>query len=375
MTGVQLAMLRSSVSTNGKVEADKVYDLRAPFAGTCRTIQVHAGDSFKAGQPIVTIYDPALESELTSARAELDAAEVDLQKLRRGPPKEELDQASAEIAKLRLDLENAQKTFETNQWLAQREAVSRNDLDTSRNEVKRLQLLLDAAVTHKENIERRVTEGDRKRAESRLDAARSHLRLLEENRERSVVRAPCDGVLYHFELKPGAYLAAGEPIGLFADLSDLRVRAFVDEPDLGHVSTGAEVEIRWDALPQQTWKGTVLHIPSEVVTRGTRSVAEVLCSIDTPRTGLLPNVSVDVDLMTAQGPKVPTLPRSAVFTEGKDHYVWLIQNGQAVRRSIETGRGTASLIEVTGGLSQSDRVILPGEVPVSEGMKVRVAGK
>jgi HlyD family secretion protein len=375
VTGMQLATLRSSISTNGKVEAEKVYELHAPFRGTIRTIEVHAGDSFKAGQPIVTIYDPALQSEITSARAELDAAEVELEKLSRGPSKEELDQASAEIARLGLELNNARSTLGTNEWLMQRGALSRSDLDRSSNEVKRLQLLLDAAVTRKDNIEKRFTDGDTKRATSRVEAARDRLRLLADNQERSVIRAPANGILYHFDLKPGAYLAPGDSIGLFADLSHLRVRAFVDEPDLGHVVEGAEVEIRWDARPQELWKGSVLHIPPEVVTRGTRSVAEVVCSISTPRLGLLPNVSVDVEIMTSPGPKVPTLPRSAVFTEGKDHYVWTILNGMATKRSVDTGRGTASLIEVTGGLSNNDRVIIPGEVPITEGMKVQAAGK
>ena len=92
---VQLSSLHSSISTNGKVEADTVFDLHAPFAGVCRAIHAHAGDRLKAGEPILMIEDPAQQSELAAARAELEAARSELQSIHRGPSKEELNQNEA----------------------------------------------------------------------------------------------------------------------------------------------------------------------------------------------------------------------------------------------------------------------------------------
>lgn len=370
-----MSSLHSSISTNGKIEAGTIYELHAPFAGVCRGIRAHAGDHLKAGEPILTIEDPSLQSDLASARAELEAARVDLQTVRRGPSKEELNQAEAEISRLQQELEGAMKILETNEWLLKRDAISRFEVEQSRRAVDRLRESLAAATTHRNDLKARYTDSDLKRADSRVEAAKSKVELLEGNIARSVVRAPFNGTLYHFEIKDGAYVNAGESLGLFADLSRLRARAFVDEPELGQITSGAGVTIHWDAHSDETWQGKVQFIPSEVVTRGTRSVAEVLCSIESPRGSLIPNVNVDIEIVTAEGRKVPTLPRSAVFLEGKDHYVWMIHNDQAVRRSVEVGRGTSSLVEVTGGIAIGDRVILPGEIPIAEGMKVRVSGK
>ncbi len=344
---IQPATLRSSVSTNGKIEAGKVYELRAPFAGICRDIRVQAGDTLKADQPILTVEDPALRSELAAARAELEAAKVESQNIQRGPTKEELNQAEAEAARFRLELENARKALETNEWLLKRDAVSRFDVEQSRREVERLKQQFDAATTRRRDIQSRYTEADRERAAARLEAAGLKLALLEGNQARSMVRAPANGTLYHFELKSGAYVNDGDMIGLFADLSHLRVRAFVDEPELGQVSVGNEVLIQWDAFPREAWKGVVLSIPSEVVTRGTRSVAEVLCSVTSPRPHLIPNVNVDVEIMASDGPEVKSLPRNTVFLEGSSHYVWIVRGGQVVRRTIDAGRATASLIETS----------------------------
>jgi HlyD family secretion protein len=372
---VQLSSLHSSISTNGKIEADRVFELHAPFAGVCRDIRVHAGDHLKAGDSILMIDDPAQRSDLASARAELEAAKSDLQAIRRGPAKEELNQAEAEISRLQQELDGARKILETNEWLLKRDAISRYDVEQNRRGVDRLTESLEVATTHRNDIKARYTDADRKRANSRVEAAKSKIELLEGNIARSVVRAPANGTLYHFEMKEGAYVSAGEALGLFADLSRLRARAFVDEPELGQITNGAEATIRWDAHSDETWKGKVLFLPSEVVTRGTRSVAEVLCSIESPRGSLIPNVNVDIEIVTAEGRRVPTLPRAAVFLEGKEHYVWIIHNEQAARRSVDVGRGTSSLVEVTGGIAIGDHVIVPGDTPIVEGMKVRVSGK
>jgi len=89
---------------------------------------------------------------------------------------------------------------------------------------------------------------------------------------------------------------------------------------------------------------------------------------------LVPNINLDVEILTGEGEKVPTLPRACVVPDGKSHFVWVIRNGVAARQIIQTGRSSPSVIEVTGGLSSEDKVILPGETPLSEGMRVRIQG-
>lgn len=372
---VDVAPLQSSINTNGKVEADQVYELRSPVAGFCRQVDVHEGDKLKAGKPIVSIDNPALLPELAAARAELESAEVDLRNIRRGPTAEELNQAEADVARYALELNNARKVLETNEWLLERQAVAKGEVDQGRRQVELLQQSLSAATTRRDDIKKRYDDVDRQRATLRVDAAKARLKYLEGNLAQSVMRAPISGTLYHLAVKTGAYVNTGDLIGLFADLSRLRVRAFIDEPDLGRLSVGEEVVIRWGAHPHDSWKGIVRFIPSEVVAHGSRSVAEVLCSIESPPTSLIPNTNVDVEILTAQGPNVLSLPRDAVFPDGKGFFVWLVRNGRAEKRVVRTGRSTISRIELTSGLSQGEKVIIPGDAPIVEGMRVQVPGE
>ncbi len=369
---VGMAPLQSTVDTNGKVEADRIYELRAPLPGFCSFLSVREGDKLKAGEMIARIDDPSLASDLAAARAELESAQVDLRNIKRGPPPEELNQTEADVARIRLELDNARKTLQTNEWLYERQAISRAEVDQSKRQVQLLEHSFSAATTRRDDIKKRYDGVDRQRATLRVEAALARMKYLESNSTRSVLRAPVDGTLYHFAIKTGAYVNTGDLIGVFADLSHLRVRAFVDEPDLGRLSLGEQVVIQWDAHPKESWKGTVRFIPPEVVAHGSRSVAEVLCSIDSPEGSLIPNVNVDVEILTAPGPSVLSLPRDAVFPDGNEFFVWLARDGRAVRRTVQTGRSTIERIEIIGGVSKGDKVIIPGGETIIEGMRVQV---
>lgn len=375
VTRLEFSSLHKTINTNGKIEASKVYELHAPFSGACRHIDAREGQHLKQGQAVVTIDDPALHSDLAAARAELDSAEVELRNVRRGVAPEELNQAQADLSKLELQLQNGKKTLETNEWLFQRNAISRSDLDQSRREVAQTEQALGAAKVHVQDLKTRFTEQDVKRAASRVEAAQARVRYLEDNARRAVVRSPIGGTLYRFSIKEGAYVAAGELLGLVADLARLRVRAYVDEPDLGQVLKGSEVLVRWSAYPALSWKGTVQEIPPEVTRLETRSVAEVLCSIDSPRESLIPNINVDVGIATRPGPQIASLPRSTVFTDGENQFVWLVKDSRAEKHIVHTGQSTSTRIEITGGLSANDNVIVPGNVPITEGMRVQVTGE
>jgi len=373
VTEVKLSDVHTHINTNGKVEAEKVFELHPPLSGRCTRIYVREGAQLKSGDPVLALDDSALRSELASARAELATAETELRNVERGPTAEELNQAEAEIARYRMEADAARKTLEANERLLQKGAVSKFEVEESRRGLARAEQSLQSAITRRDDIRRRYDTVDRQRAVARVEAAKSRIAFLESSIERSILRAPASGTLYQFDVRDGAYLEAGALVGLLADLTRLRVRAFVDEPEMGRVALGNTVIVHWDARPQESWKGVVAHIPAQVVARGTRSVAEVLCSISSPQQTLIPNINVDAEIETAQGPKVPTLPRECVFPEGKDYFVWVFQNGQARKRKVVTGRATSTFMEVTGGLSVGDRVIIPGDFSLTEGMRVRVA--
>ncbi len=368
---VSMAALQRSVATNGKVEAEKIYDVRAPVAGICRRTDAQDGMRLKKGHAILRFEDPSLPSQMAAAQADLDAAEVDLRDIQRGPTAEELNQADADVAHAQLVADNARKLVQTNEWLLTRNAITRFEVEQSRRALAEAEQALRTAQKHLEDLKKRYGDLDLRRARSRVEAAEARIQYLKESVERLIVRAPADGTLYQFNVKDGSYLNVGDSIGLFADLTHLRLRAYVDEPDIGEIAVGEKVVIRWDARPQDEWLGVVVRLPAQVVALGTRSVAEVLCSIENPQSTLMSNINVDVDIQAPEGPEVVSLPRGVVFPEGSKEFVWVIDAGKAAKRYVETGRSTSARIEITQGLKVGEKVIDPQDDLLSEGLKVR----
>jgi HlyD family secretion protein len=164
-----------------------------------------------------------------------------------------------------------------------------------------------------------------------------------------------------------------------ADLHKVRVRAFIDEPELGGLETGEQVRITWDALPNRTWMGKTQVIPKQVVQRQARSVGELLCEVNNDKLELLPNINVNVRINSRERIGVLSVPRGAVEAENGRRFVFVVLRnalgvGKATleKREIHVGIADATNYEVTGGLNEGEMVALPGDVDLKDGMAVKI---
>jgi HlyD family secretion protein len=164
-----------------------------------------------------------------------------------------------------------------------------------------------------------------------------------------------------------------------ADLHKVRVRAFIDEPELGGLEPGEPVRITWDALPNRAWMGKTQVIPKQVVVHGPRSVGELLCEVDNHKLELLPNINVNVRINSSERVNVLTVPRGAVEAQDGRRFVFVVLRnalgvGKATleRREIHVGIADATDYEVVSGLQEGEMVALPGDVDLKDGMPVRI---
>jgi multidrug efflux pump subunit AcrA (membrane-fusion protein) len=151
------------------------------------------------------------------------------------------------------------------------------------------------------------------------------------------------------------------------------VLIYIDEPELGRVKLGAPVRITSDAYPERHWECQVDRLPAEVVALDTRRVGEVHCSVD-DADELIPNLRVSVNIESAAAKNALAVPREAIFRDNGRTSVWVVNGtGQAERREVGLGAASASRVEIRSGLSESDRVLLPGQQVLTAGETVRLA--
>jgi HlyD family secretion protein len=188
------------------------------------------------------------------------------------------------------------------------------------------------------------------------------------------VRAPFAGTVYFLPAKAGAFVQIGDLLLQEADLSQLQVRAFVDEPEIGRLALGQTVRITWDALPGKFWQGTVASLPSTVINRGSRVVGEVLCRVDNTARLLLPNVNVNATIVSVSKENALSVPREAVREDATHSYVFVVEGGELRRRDVTLGIANLTHVEILNGIGVRDVIAVQSlsPSPLADGVAVKI---
>jgi HlyD family secretion protein len=166
----------------------------------------------------------------------------------------------------------------------------------------------------------------------------------------------------------------GDVLAAIADPSARRVRIRIDEPDLPRIAVGQKLTVTFDGLPGRRWEGRVAEVAAGLREEGGRHVGDVSGEI-ADREALLPgNASVNVSIVTAERPGALVIPRAAILRDGPRRLVFVLESGNARQRVVSIGLLGPTEAEVTGGLRDGDRVILPGAVPLKDGVPVSASG-
>jgi HlyD family secretion protein len=363
--------IRSVISTNGKIEPIQNFEAHAPIATTVKRVLVKEGEYVHKGQLLVELDAAHARSEAARALAGVRTSQADMSALASGGTHEEVLSLEAELAKARVDYDRAQRNLEALKGLEQTGAASPGEVRVAQGEVDtaaaQLKLVQSKQTQRYSRPEAAKVEAQQAQAESAYSAAQDILRQL-------VIRAPFSGTVYSLPIKQGAYVNPGDLIVQQADLSKVRVRAFVDEPDIARLAPGQRLEVTWDAMPGRVWTGTVTTIPAAVTQRGTRNVGETTCTVSNDDFKLLPNINVGVSIIAAEHENVLTIPREALRQDDSVPYVYRIVNGELQRENIQTSISNLTSVEVTHGLPDNAQVAVAAtnNKPLREHLSVRV---
>jgi HlyD family secretion protein len=335
---VQRAPLRVQVATNGVVEPIDDIEVRARLDGRIVTIPDDAGQHVQAGDVIVRFDAGPVTAELAAASAQRLAA---LEALRGG-------RSAAEQARTRAA---------TDASLFEQGALTRQAYEASRETLREAEAQL---AYQQHDVPLRVSSLDLR------------INELEAQREATVVRAPFAGTIYRVQAKRGEKVRLGDALLWIADLDHLRVRANIDQVDLGRVQPKQRVVVTANAFPGRSWSGTITELVPHVVVKESRSVSEGLAGLEPPTDGLVPGMTVDVDVIVAEAPNALQVPAEAVvYQEGKP-LVYAVDGNRVRAVPVELGLSSVTAAEVTQGLEEGALVVLSPGVGLADGMRVDV---
>src|SRR5438270_2718846 len=366
--------IASIISTNGKIEPVNSFEAHAPAPAIVKNVLVAEGDRVKAGQLLVQLDDADARAQAARALAQLRSAEASLQAVKTGGTQEEVLTTRADLAKAQAERDEAQRNLKAIEKLRQNGAASPAEAEAAQNRVKKAEAdvqLLQSKLTG------RFSSPEVAKVEASAAEARAAYAAAEDLLKHSNVTATFAGTVYQLPVKRGAYVNAGELLVQVANLEKVRVRAFVDEPEIGRLAKGQPVEVRWDAIPGRIWQGTLTRVPTSVTMVGTRTVGEITSEIDNTDRKLLPNVNVNVGIVTARHDSTLTVSREAVHDMDGKRYVYTINKDKVQAQEVQTGLSSLTRVEVVKGISDGALVAL-GAVnaqPLHNGMEVKVVDR
>jgi HlyD family secretion protein len=377
--------LVSSISSNGKVEPISPYVMRAQLNTFVQKIYVTEGQTVKKGQVLLELNVKEAAAQLAETRARLLRVQNDLRAAKAGGKADEAAKVAGDLAKAEGERDRLQRNHDSLARLAAGQAATKEDLAANEQALTNAKAEVTRLLAVKQEFDRQAGL-DAERGELQVQQTLSEMAALEDKVNDGRITAPADGTLYALgrdaaglALKAGDYVKLGDLLAEMADLHKVRVRAFIDEPDLGGLEANEPVMITWDALPNRSWVGKTEIIPKQVVPHGTRSVGELLCAVNNDKIELLPNINVNVRINSRERLNVLAVPRGAVASEGGRRFVFVVRPNQLgvgkstlEKREIKVGIADATSYEVMSGLQEGEMVALPGDADLHDGMAVQV---
>ncbi len=323
---VQVAPRRLAVKLAfpGNVQALSQATVRSKLSAEVKRVLVREGDRVAAGQIV----------------AEFDTAQLRAQ----------LAERVAALESTRAQLAQSERTREANAQLIRQNFISQNAMDTA-----------DAAY----------------RAQAAaVEVAQAQLAQVQLQFGDAVVRAPIAGEVAKRHVQPGEKVAFDAPLLTIVDLAELEVQAQAPVSDVAQVAQGAPVDIEIEGLAGRRFAARVDRInPAAEAGSRTLSLYVRLPNVRNETGWLLrAGMFARVNMQVGTEGEVPALPLSAIRAEGGQPGVWIIADGKLVRRAVQLGRRDerAQLVEITGGIAPSDRVLATRFDNLREGLAARI---
>jgi HlyD family secretion protein len=363
--------LKSTVPTNGKVEPQPPsnFEAHAPFPGLVKVVYVHEGQKVSKGQLLVSMDDTNARARLATALAALRSAQSSYSTLLQGGNQQQRISLQGELAKARIDRDQAQHDLIALQKLEASGAASASEVSSAQQRLAMDNASLSALQQQKSQP---YDKTQLSQAKAAVADAQAGYGAAQQAVDQANVRAPFSGTVYLVPVSQTEYVQQGDLLLEMADLNKMQVRAYFDEPEIGKLSAGQLVTIQWDAEPGKIWHGEIIRVPSTIISYTTRNVGEVLIKIEDAHNDLLPNTNVRVTALVANIPDALNIPREALHSEGGRPYVYVVAGGYLHRRPVVVGNINLTQVQIKSGLTQGQTVALGSTngQPIGDGVPI-----
>ena len=345
------AMLRA-VKGPGTLVPEHIRWITADTAGRVERIHLRPGAAVKADSLLLELSNPDVMLQSLEAERQVSSAEADLIALKTNLANDRLKQ-EASVAQLETDAADARRRAEADRKLHSRAMLSDIDTGLSTDRAKDLSERLKLGKDQVQVLQRSLVDRSRTVADQ-LEKLRAVARFRKQLVDSMHVRAGDDGILQDLPLELGQWVVPGTLLAKVVQPGELKAELRIPETQAKDVALGQHVEIdtRNGIVP-----GHVRRV-NPAASQGTVLV-EVELEGALPK-GARPDLTVEGTIEIEKLPDVLYVGRPAGAQPESTVEVYRVAGGSdtAQRTRVALGRSSVNTIEVRGGLSEGDRVVL-----------------
>lgn len=342
MATAEFRLIKSSILASGTLAFREQIELTPEVIGQVVRVHVEESDPVSRGDLVITLDPKTYQAQVdqASARTRMQAIAIERQ---------------------RLLIENLEERYARQKSMFEKKLVDEDSFERLENELS-------------------LARVDLRSFQESLSQSQAALNQAEELLAKTVIRSPIDGIVIQIEVEAGETVIAGttnipgSTMMVIADPSETLTEVRVDEADIAQVEIGQQADIYAAAYPDTALRGTVQSIAAVArQTPGQQSLSFLVKILLDEQDDLKirPGMSVRADIYTQSAEETLAVPIQAVLfdddsgdeeedeeTRASDRaYVFLVEDGKAVRRDVRTGLSSDADQEIVEGLDKGDRVV------------------
>ena len=352
----------------GSLAGDQQTDVAPQTSGKVVAIGVDIGSYVKRGQMLVQLDESELKLRVDQAAAQVEQAKAAVRQaeekigLRSGQAFD--PNKVAEVAAARVALDLAEKNLKRAEKLIESGDVSRSFYDEQR--ARRDQL--------KEQYEVQLAQARQNYAA--VDVSRTNvanalaaLALARKALSYAVIPAPIDGFVSERTADLGEYVSPQQKVVTIVRTNPLRIRIDIPEQAIPEVKVGQSVSITTSAWPDKNFAGRIARIAPNVSAQSRTLTVEA--EIENSGNALKPGQFATVRILQERAEAAVLVPSRAVVNEAGVSRVYVIKNGHAEQRLVQTGQTDGDLIEIKSGVAADELVATSNLEQLSDGIAVK----
>jgi RND family efflux transporter MFP subunit len=352
----------------GSLAGDQQTDVAPQTAGKVVAVGVDIGSYVRRGQMLVKLDDAELKLHVDQAVAQLEQAKAGVRQaeekigLRPGQAFDPNRVADVAAAKVTYDL--AEKNLKRAEKLIESGDVSRSFYDDQRARRDQLREQYEVALAQARQNYAAVDV-----ARTNVANVQSQLALARKNLSYAVVPAPIDGFVTERTADLGEYVSPQQKVVTIVRTNPLRIRIDVPEQAIPEVKVGQSVSIATSAWPDKNFAGRVARIAPNV--SATSRTMTVEAEIENNSNALKPGQFATVRILQERAEPAVLIPARAVMNQAGVNRVYVIKDGHAEQRLVQTGQTEGDLIEIKNGIAADEQVATSNLEQLTDGIAIK----